>query len=171
MSTRTSLVVGVAAAVATSAIASEPTRPPDPAFYGVFVRLEPASSFEFRHPPEQWFPSTLYPREALYNLDGGIVRLRLPIDEEGHPTDCAVERSSGVEALDRWSCFIVGGRGRFEPRSGEAASTVNPVAIVTVAYTYHRGAIIDFVCRHAPLSPLFGAPAALNYCDDAGAPD
>lgn len=159
-----------ACCLATSAFASDPKPPLDPATYGVFLRTEPDSAFEFRHPPEQWFPGQLYPRTALYNLEGGLVRLRLPLDEAGHPTDCAVELSSGVEELDRWSCFIVGRRGRFDPKDGEATSNVAPIAFVTVVYVHNRAAVTEYVCRYAISSFVDTPIATAEQCDDARAP-
>ena len=46
---------------------------------------------------------------------GGRVFVRLRIQADGRASDCRVDRSSGVAAVDQWTCALIVERGRFRP--------------------------------------------------------
>jgi len=57
-----------------------------------------------------------YPEEAYrFWPRGGAVFIQFRVQIDGRPTDCRINRSSGVPALDQWTCRLAETRLRFHP--------------------------------------------------------
>lgn len=66
-----------------------------------------------------------YPREVLRRWPrGGRVFVRFQVDPEGRPFNCNIDRSSGDQAVDRWTCSLVLSKLRFRPATDERGRPV-----------------------------------------------
>lgn len=85
-----------------ASIAAQPAVPPVPA-----VRAQTDLGDYFRQ--------SLYPPEALWNREEGIVRFEVDVRRNGRVDSCRVTGSSGSRALDDVTCAIMVDRSRFTP--------------------------------------------------------
>ena len=65
-----------------------------------------------------------YPADALKSLQEGTVRIRIEVDRTGAVSDCVIEQSSGVAALDAQTCRLIWLRARFKPATDSSGSPV-----------------------------------------------
>ena len=57
-----------------------------------------------------------YPEEvARYWPRGGAVFVRVKVQPNGRATDCRIDRSIGIPAIDQWTCKLVEERSMFQP--------------------------------------------------------
>ncbi|MDE2407031.1 MAG: energy transducer TonB, partial [Xanthomonadaceae bacterium] len=76
-------------------------------------------------------PAPSYPRAALLHNLSGTVLLQVLVDENGHPLDVTVARSSGHRELDEAARLQVLKRWSFQPatRNGRAVQALGLVPI------------------------------------------
>jgi TonB family protein len=67
-------------------------------------------------------PTGLYQQIAA---SSGMTILRLAISDGGRVTDCTIETSSGVPALDRRACTIALDKGRYRPATDKDGKPVS----------------------------------------------
>ena len=56
---------------------------------------------------------------------GGAVFVAIRVHPDGHASDCRVDRSIGIPAIDAWTCTLLIERGRFKPATD---GNGNPIA-------------------------------------------
>jgi hypothetical protein len=61
------------------------------------------------------FSTDDYPRQAVWNREGGVTSVVLLIDEKALIRDCMVDGTSGIATLDAMTCIIFRERATFEP--------------------------------------------------------
>lgn len=73
---------------------------------------------------EEWFRAEDYPHAAREEGAGGAVGFSLLVDTGGSASDCRIERSSGVSALDAATCELATARARFAPARDASGRSV-----------------------------------------------
>ena len=68
--------------------------------------------------PLPWFDLNDYPTKAFENEWQGVTSFDVIVDQNGHPADCKITKSSGHEMLDRQACWVAMKRAQFTPASG-----------------------------------------------------
>lgn len=68
-----------------------------------------------QQPLNRLFSPGDYPSSALYKQEYGAVRVVFLVNEQGKVSDCSVEVTSGVPALDLMSCYVLQSRATFSP--------------------------------------------------------
>ena len=66
-----------------------------------------------------------YPNEvSRYWPRGGAVFIAVRVLPNGRATDCKINRSIGIPAIDQWTCKLVEERGRFRPATDASGTPV-----------------------------------------------
>jgi len=79
------------------------------------VRPNVASEAVPEQPLHGLFSPGDYPITALYKQESGAVRVVFLVNAQGRVSDCSVENTSGVPALDLMSCYVLQTRAAFHP--------------------------------------------------------
>jgi TonB family protein len=80
------------------------------------------------------FSGNDYPFDAVRRNASGDVKARMIVDSSGKPTDCAVLRSSGHEALDKRTCEILMRRARFHPAQNIDGKATRGIYVTTITW-------------------------------------
>lgn len=88
--------------------------------------------------PPQWFSSDDYPMEAIQFSQQGIVLTRLVIEADGRVSECVVVEGGGHPALDRRTCEVILGRGRYQPALTAAGQPVRALSHLRTVWRMPR---------------------------------
>ena len=80
------------------------------------------------------FSSHDYPATALQQMEQGVVRFAILIDETGKVADCTVIQTSGVAVLDAQTCVVIMKRAKFEPARGADGKPAKDAVIQQITW-------------------------------------
>jgi TonB family protein len=75
-----------------------------------------------------------YPLAALHDQTMGRVRVKIPLNSSGEPTDCQIVSGSGSVDLDAATCRIILTRAKFEPAIDVDGKPVRSVYVETIQW-------------------------------------
>ncbi len=90
------------------------------AFLIMLAQASAGPAYPARGEVRSLFSSDDYPESALLLGQEGTAQARLTVGADGQPTECAIVRSSGHEALDLATCKVLMTRARFRPARDSA---------------------------------------------------
>jgi len=85
-------------------------------------------------PLVSYFSTDDYPRQAVWNREGGLTSVVILIDEKGAVRDCMIDGTSGIATLDAMTCIVVRERAKFEPATDKDGKPVRSFLMTRVRW-------------------------------------
>jgi hypothetical protein len=85
-------------------------------------------------PLVSYFSTDDYPRQAVWNRDGGLTSVVILVDEKGAVRDCMIDGTSGIATLDAMTCIVVRQRAKFEAATDKDGKPVRSFLMTRVRW-------------------------------------